>query len=147
MNKEEMCMYVPGSTTIIDTMNDDGLSTCFSETPAQVAERNPGAVLMPFAAAVGHIREAMAAKYNQPPLPITEERYEYLLNVLPPECFTGSAWRMSEYMEGPYTLHVAQVGGRYWSAIRKAGPGSVRAFCEECRGMLANNKSKEEVTA
>jgi len=138
----EQCFYVPGEQNIIDTARADGTSTVFGHTLAQVQERYPGAVLMDFDAAYAEIEAGMRARYMAPPEPITEDRYEYWLNVLPPCGWNDGAFFVSEALEGRWHQHFARVGDRYYTAVREAALGSTAAFLRECQAMAA-----KEVTA
>ncbi|MGH1472681.1 MAG: DUF1419 domain-containing protein [Cellvibrionaceae bacterium] len=51
---------------------------------------------------------------------ISEERYEELLSVLPPEKWERGVFRMSEYTSGTITLHVVEMGGRFFEAEKPA---------------------------
>ena len=59
-------------------------SMCFNETLEQVQERYPAAVIMEKQAAYDAADRAANAKYTKAPEEITEERYMYAFEVLPP---------------------------------------------------------------
>lgn len=62
-----------------------------------------------------------SAILSEPLLEITEERYNYLLEVLPPLKWGNNrgvySFFMSEFESGNYTQQVAEMSGRYWSKV------------------------------
>ena len=117
--KPKKCFYVKGSHTIIDTATDDGLSTCYGETLEQVQARYPGAELRDFNdALMAEITEAERSAFCHPPQEITEERFWYFLEVLPPVAWVRAgeteSFKVSEFTCGQITQICCRIGNKYY---------------------------------
>jgi hypothetical protein len=79
------CYYTPGSTSIIDTINDaTGLTTIYGETLEQIRLEYPAAEVWDFDAAVEQIMKLKREKYVTKPKLIDSDRWGEMLEVLPP---------------------------------------------------------------
>lgn len=71
---------------------------------------------------VGEVQEK---EYSKPWVKISEERFQEMLEVLPPENWRNTGnfemFRMCEYMIGNYTSHFLRIRDEYFEAIREAG--------------------------
>jgi len=109
-----MCFVVPGDLCqIIDTVNPQtGRSTIRGETLAQVREREPGAVIMPLADWI----EAKTKAQDQPGVwvPVSEEKYWRMLEVLPPAAQFAYA-----FLVGEATDHHAASGQPRFACYRE----------------------------
>lgn len=84
------CFYVPGSTQIIDTINPDTeRSFICDESLEQIQQRYPNAEIWDFDEAYEQIEKITYATTITPPVAITAERWEEMLNVLPPMRWRG----------------------------------------------------------
>lgn len=113
------CFYQLGDTNIIDTCREDGLSSVFGHTLAEVREQYPGADVMPFERAMRLCDVAMRDKLQVgTPHEIDRDKFIEMLEVLPPlhwEMYPGcSAFAMSELTSGEFTAWYVHVDGRYF---------------------------------
>ena len=90
------------------------------------ASRQPGDAvfeLMEIDAACDLVNRAQGEKYLSDWQEITAERWEDMLNILPPEKWQTVAgveiFRMSERLTGNITAHFARIGERYFEANRR----------------------------
>ena len=103
----------------------DGICAYTDEkTPAEyLKELGPEFMCIPLEDAIKQITEAEEKTYIKPWEEITEEQYDYWLNVLPPQKWLTvggvSIFRMIEFQISNITLHVAKYEGRYFSAHRR----------------------------
>lgn len=114
----ENVFYVPGQRWVIDFAihRADGVavSQLQGHTLEEVQARNPGAQVMTYSAAVAMIE----AGCKTDPRQITEEDFDYALNVLPPMQWVRGdhyeSFMMSERTNGTVTGIYARVGSTYW---------------------------------
>jgi hypothetical protein len=79
------CFYVPGSRQIIDTINArSGKSSICGESLEQVQERYPGAEVWDIDIAFKEIQRITYAEMVTAPQEISRDRFDEMLNVLPP---------------------------------------------------------------
>ena len=101
--------------------------------------------MLPFIEACELVREWRRAHYCKPIEEITEERFDDMLNVLPPENWQRggglSIFRMSEYMTGSITGHYLSMQGRYFHAYREAKRGTYEAFITEAQAFIDANQA------
>lgn len=83
------CFYVPGSTSIYDTINEEGLSSVYSKTIEAIRETNPDIEIWDLDEAVEWIQKVSYAKYITPPVEITKKRWWEMLEVMPPMRWRG----------------------------------------------------------
>lgn len=100
----------------IDLVNADGLGLYSGETAEQVGARYECAI------EVISQREAIAredGEHSTAPVEIDEERFHYLLNVLPPCRWTrdgdAESFYISEAIAGSVHEFVVRIGDRFWS--------------------------------
>ena len=106
------CYAQPESETLIDMIHPiTGLTLCYGETLEQVRERYPQAERMTYEAWCA----AKAARQDSPLTwqEITEERYEYAFEVLPPAAYSQYGFLLGE----PQDHHAGNGQPRY-SAYR-----------------------------
>lgn len=108
--------YVPGGH-VIDYAEDCGgvlRSICLRETLEQVQERYPHAIV----GDAETVYREMESSYISDPVRITEDDFDYALNVLPPMNWVRSgsvqSFKMSEFTSGRITAIYAQFGDEYW---------------------------------
>jgi hypothetical protein len=137
----ELCFYCPGERTMIDTADENGISHVNGESIEEMQKRYPTAQLVRLDYAMIQILKARSDKYSTPPEEITEERFFYWLEVLPPLGFVQhrgtTAFMLSEFTEGAWTLHVARVAGKCYAATRRAGTFSISRFIDEIHAIQA----------
>ena len=119
-----LVMYKKGCRHVQTSLNihEDGDLVCAYNQDDAYRTMPEGCVIVSLDDAVEMIDEVLAIEYTDPWEEITREEYDEMLEVLPPEAFSGTAFRMMEYTEGVYTAHFIQLGNRYYTAIRKAIP-------------------------
>ncbi len=123
---------VLGDHSLIDCINPEtGKSWINGETLEQIRQRYPTAEIV-------NIDEFFAAKEAamiHPPAPITAERFEEMLNVLPPQRwkrFDGwETFEMCEHLSGNITAIFCRIGSDYFELTDRAGtpPETIRAKC------------------
>lgn len=119
---KEPCFYVPGARNIIDVgrvLPDGSIRGFYSnETPVEIAERNPGAVLIELADAAAQCHAAAREHYCTGPTEIDRERFDYLLDVLPPCRWTRAgdceSFYLSERITGNIVTWAVRRGARYF---------------------------------
>lgn len=83
------CFYIPGTRTIIDTIGSSGLSSICQESLEQIQQRYPGAEVWDFDAAVEQIQALTYQHYITAPKEIDFDRWDEMLNILPPMKWSG----------------------------------------------------------
>jgi len=114
-----MCFYVPGATSIIDTARPDGRSVCYGHALAEVQARYPGAQLMSLDDAATLANAELDRTFHRGvPTEITEDRWMYALEVLPPCRWTrdaeGERFYVSELLYGDVASWYVRLGDRYF---------------------------------
>ena len=139
----EMCFYERGERHIVDTATAAGLGSCTGDNLQQVQARYPVAELMPLDEACRLAQEAQRAHYCHGPVEITAERFEEMLNVLPPMQWKrgpgAQSFKMSELTCGTLTGIFCEVRGRYFELcddVRNSHEWIVR----ECRKVIEAGK-------
>lgn len=106
---------VPGEQSIIDVVRQDGLSGVYGETLDELRLRYPNAVRMAWAD-----WQAQAVARQQTPIlwePSTAEKYNEMLEVLPP-----LAWSRGAFLVGEAYDHDIATGRARYQAYRQVGP-------------------------
>jgi hypothetical protein len=106
------CYAVPGSDTLIDMIDPTTDRTCvYGRTLEDVQREDPGAVRMTYEAWA----HAKAARQNTPITwaPTTAERYQEMLDVLPP-----AAYRANGFLVGEPWDHETLTGAPRYQAFR-----------------------------
>ena len=86
----QMCIYVEGQGNIVDIINEDGLATYSRKPQDELLKEYPNAKVIPFDDAVDLIDAVNVETYKVGKLTeITQERWDEMLNVLPPMHWTG----------------------------------------------------------
>lgn len=108
---------VPGEACIIDTVKADGRTTINNETLAEVQQRYPTAVLMPWET----WRAEQAAKQDTPIKwePCSVRKFYEMLEVLPPIDWNPA----SGFLVGEPTDHSFSTGQPRYQAYRLHGEG------------------------
>ena len=107
---------VPGSDSLIDIINPStGRSHIAGEDLEQIAARYPGAVVV----SIDDFCKAKAARQDSPIGwdEVTEESYQEMLNVLPPELWAGGAFLVGE----PSDHHATTGAARFACYVRRYG--------------------------
>jgi hypothetical protein len=109
--------YVPGRPGIIDlAIERDGLMRggYSGETLEEMAKRYPGVRI----GELGPVAAASEDMFRHPPRPITAERFEEMLCVLPPEDWHGGggaeSFKLCERTSGSITAIFCRIGNRYF---------------------------------
>jgi Protein of unknown function (DUF1419) len=117
-NDERLCFYVPGKPGIIDlVINRDGQTVGMysGETLEQVARRYPGAQLAP----LDRVHAESCAMFRSPPVEITEEKFQEMLEVLPPKGWVNhgrtETFKLAEHTYGPITAIFCRIGEKYYT--------------------------------
>lgn len=106
----------PGASSIIDLVMPDGVTGAYShETLEQIRSRYPKAEVVDFAE---HCARAVAGFVTEPE-EITEERWDYLLNVLPPARWVrrggAESFELSERTYADVTTCAVRLGDRCYA--------------------------------
>lgn len=109
------CYYQPGKSWCIDVIAADGLTSIRQDTEEQVRQRYPDAIRIDLDAFC-QIAEALVI---QAPERITEERWDEMLNVLPPHWWVNrdgeESFRICEAYSGCVrSCFVRLVDGSMW---------------------------------
>ena len=121
MNKQRKpthCFYVPGECSLIDAATIDNRGMYSGETLEEIRKRHPKVELVDYDKACELIKTTIQAKYVHGPIEITKERFEEMLNVLPPVAwkhgYDGQSFKMMERTIDNITSIFCEVGGRYF---------------------------------
>ncbi len=114
-NYGEYCFFSPSDNTIIDSLGKDEERTLIEgETLEQVRKRYPDAIKIKFDEAWNIQEEAGITD----PEEISEEEYDWLLNVLPPVghwwSYDSECFKMSERTFGSITRICVKLGDKYY---------------------------------
>lgn len=114
MTKFDKVFAVPGEGNIIDVVTDGGLSACYHESLEQVRIRYPKAEVLDY----DDWAKAKAACQDTPITweEITEDKYSYYLEVLPP-----IAWKDGAFLVGEPWDHHAITGMPRYQACKMVG--------------------------
>lgn len=116
---DKTCFYVPGSTTITDTIFN-GVGRYSGKTLEEIQGTYPGAIVCSMDDAVAECLKATDAAFKKPLTEITEKEYMEWLEVLPPTHWAKvdgvTAFVVSEEIVAG--LHTICLNGddRYWKA-------------------------------
>jgi hypothetical protein len=121
-HKIERCFYVPEHTSIVDLCRADenGIerSVIYGKTLEEIQETYPGARAYYFNVACDEIDEAEKREYCKPPEEISEERFHYFLEVVPPIKYKqtpdGCTFKVGELVSGAIATICAYVAGKYF---------------------------------
>lgn len=133
------CLYIEGETNAVDYILPDGMMAYAGITVDAYRAAHPekNFIVLPWKEVLERCRQAAIAKFATPVREITEEEYDEMLNVLPPENWVRrngwSVFRMCEYYTGRITSHYVSMGGRFYHTRREAGHGVYEAIIEEIR--------------
>ena len=148
MNMETFVLYKNGRTgieAVIKHDQDGNMITMHLEKNVEDLMREDESLeILGIDIAIERIEAIREEKYGGPWLEITKEEYWDMLEVLPPENYTNTGnvtiFRMSEYTEGDYTSHFANVDGFYYSAQRRASDSITELLDELIQQMRAEYK-------
>ena len=115
----KQCFYVPGQTSIIDIIGDDGKSFYQHETLKQIQKRYPGAQLMDFGKAIDCIDREAVKNFNlYESKEIKEDQYYEMLECLPPMKYTtteeGTSFMISERTFADITAAYVHKNNKYY---------------------------------
>lgn len=119
------CYYIQGQTHIIDVATEDG-TTSLGKTQSELTDRYPDAQFMLWDEAWQQIQAINKAKYlDTVPVEITEENFDEMLNVLPPQCWhcgdtTESFFLLEAQTENIHPVY-ARVFNRYFKLYATRG--------------------------
>jgi len=115
--------YTVGETRIETVLSNKDNSCIYSgKTFEELQKEYPEAEMMFLFDASKEIEKAMAKRWSDPWVEITEEQWNDKLNCLPPMHWHSGFFMMSEFMEGNYTGVLAEHNFRYFEATRLADP-------------------------
>jgi hypothetical protein len=114
-------LYVQGETILETVLNEEGKSQYQGLTVEEYNDRyNVKAEVFDFDVAYNMMEAACDKKYLREWEEITEERYDEMLGVLPPEewtVFDGLViWRICEWMTFNITDHYAEYNGKFYGS-------------------------------
>ena len=119
INEDTKCFYQPGESGIVDVARPDGKSAIDKEDLTAICKRYPGAVLMPFNEACRQADAAKRARLCTGAHEITEEKWIYALEVLPPMDWVrhqgSESFKMSELTSGNLTAIYCRIGDKYYT--------------------------------
>lgn len=117
------CLYKPGELHIYDIVKGD--KAIYSNHLGEGIDKilSKGYELMPFSKALELMKIAENEKVVSNWEEITEDRFDEMLNVLPPENWIRQGkyqeFRMCEYYTSDITSHYFKFGDRYFAALRR----------------------------
>jgi len=134
---EQLVIYKLGETNLQTTITNGFADyTDGKRAETYLDELGPGFAILPFDQALELMEKAEEIKYIRPWEEITEEKWDYFLEVLPPEVWKTAdgveIFRMSEYTQGNITQHYARYNGRYFAAFRRTS-NDYKALAEEVK--------------
>jgi hypothetical protein len=136
----QQCYYVPGSTSIIDTVTEDGLTFHFRNTLEEVLERFPGAELWEVEKAFAEVQRLTYEYYISAPVEITEDRFHEMLNVLPPVKWRqehgSESFMISERLTMDIRSIYCRVGDRYFEMADRQSL-THQEICDRCLAAIA----------
>jgi hypothetical protein len=105
------CFYVEGQLTVIDLIKENG-EPVFGKSREDTLKRYPEAKVMSFSEAREKIDQLAKEKYLEAdPVEISAERFDEMLNILPPAHWvvgdSSSSFQMVERTSGAYTTAFA----------------------------------------
>ena len=111
---KEPVFHVPGQRSIIDSVRPDGRGLYSGETLEEIRKRYPDAVVAEWQTVYRDIEESARSA----PIEITEHRWMYALEVLPPCRWTQgngcSSFHVSELVVGNIGNIYVRLGKRYF---------------------------------
>ena len=114
-------VWDPATGRIYTFLTDAGRSRWGGETVEELQQRgavSPDALVLPWLEAERLHNEADRARYCTGPELITAERFDEMLNCLPPERWSRSAgaesFRFGERLAGPIASFFLRIGTDYW---------------------------------
>lgn len=115
MALSEKCFFQPSTNTVIDLVRANGLSMYGERTLAQLQEEEGSDVMvMDMEAAIQQIN----ASHTKPPFEISEDRFDDMLGILPPQKWvrykTEESFHVSERITGNIVMIFVRIGGRYF---------------------------------
>ncbi|MDX2215261.1 MAG: hypothetical protein SFY66_18500 [Oculatellaceae cyanobacterium bins.114] len=139
------CFYVPGSTHIIDTIDaDTGLSFIEGESLEQICQRYPDAEIWDFDEAFQEIERITYENTITPPVEVTYERWDEMINIMPPMRWRSGSGGESFMICEATTLDLhtifCRIGSRYFELTnRRTTPHEeIVSLCREAmRGIDA----------
>jgi Protein of unknown function (DUF1419) len=136
----KQCYYVPGSTSIVDTLNEEGLTFHFRNTLEEVLQRYPRAELWEAEKAFEEIHRLTYEKYISAPAEITEDRFDEMLNVLPPMKWRqehgSESFMISEALTMDIRSIFCRIGDRCFEMADRQSL-THQEICDECRALIA----------
>jgi len=141
MEYPEKAFAIPGEDSIIDLVNPNtGRTWIKGETLEQIRKRYPAAQIVNLKAhcAAGAVRQDSPVTWDE----ITEEKYWYYLEVVPPVGTDGGNFMVGEAADhhavtgrARYQAVVAH-GGKYWASSRPMQAVEFRAFLMNRRQVM-----------
>lgn len=135
------CFVSVEQRTVIDYLREDGRSIVGGETLEEVRKRYPDAQAMPYAEAARAIEEGLIA---HPVERISEERYNEMLNVLPPCNWVrgGSveSFHISEAITGSVVNVFVRIGSDHFSLYSRARTTHGERL-SHCRNLVDQEKA------
>jgi hypothetical protein len=137
----KQCYYVPGSTSIIDEVTEDGLTFHFRHTLEEVLERYPGAELWEAEKAFAEVQRLNYEHYISAAVEIDEDRFDEMLNVLPPMKWRQGHGSESFMIREALTMDIrsiyCRIGDRYFEMSDRQSL-THREICDRCRALIAD---------
>lgn len=117
--KDSMVLYKPGSTSICAEVSDNPLVSTYGTPLEQLREEYPAVVLIPLSKALELMKAQAEKEFVTDAVVISEEDFDYALNVLPPRNWVRKAgeqsFKCSEMTYGHYTQIYARIGDKHYS--------------------------------
>jgi hypothetical protein len=136
----EKVLYVPGSYGIIDTFYD-GRTSVNKKTFEEVKKEYPNIKLLSWSEFLKEQKKNEDENIITGPQEITEEKFNDMLEILPPKnlIVQGSfiAFMMCEYFTSNITNYYIKTGGKYYTATKR-DTTSYRDLIEEINQEKAN---------
>jgi Protein of unknown function (DUF1419) len=135
----KQCYYVPGSTSIIDRVTEDGLTFHFRNTLEEVLERYPGAELWEAEKAFAEVQRLTYEHYISAPIEITEDQFHEMLNVLPPMKWSQEHGLESFMISEALTMDIrsiyCRIVDRYFEMANRQSL-THKEICDQCMQLI-----------
>lgn len=140
------CFYQPTLNVIVDTISDEtGLSSVCGETLEQVSLRHPGVEVWDWDDAFNQMSKIKYQKLISPPRLIDCDRFDEMLNILPPMKHQSSpgaeSFMISECLDLDLHSIFCRIGDKYFEMVHKRSLTHLD-IVESCLAVISESEGK-----